>query len=142
MQKLLFLFCLLLISCGSNKENELIKEGELSLDKELKLHGNYLLKEINSEDISERVVLRFDTIQKIITGNAGCNRFSSGFEHSEEKIKFSDPVSTKMYCEGKMELELKIIDILPVISEVTKDKGQVVFYSENNERVLAIQKQD
>ena len=130
-----------MISCGSNKENELIEE-DLQLDKELKLHGNYLLKELNSEDISERVILQFDTIQKIVTGNAGCNRFSSGFEHSEEKITFIDPVSTKMYCEGKMELELKIIDILPVISEVTEDKRKVVFYSENNERVLALQKQE
>ncbi len=143
MHRLLFILCVLFISCASNKENENIDNTGSTYLEPLKLQGNYLLKEINAEDISsEKIVFKFDTIQKTVTGNAGCNRFSSTFELSEEQIKFSDPVSTKMFCEGKMEMEQKVINILPTISEVNRIKEQVVFYSANNERVLTIQKQD
>lgn len=120
-----------------NKGTDLINKGEL------KLHGNYHLKELNLKDVSsEKMMLKFDSIQKSVSGYAGCNSFGAGFEHSAEKIKFTDAMSTEMYCEGKMEREKEIMDALPKISEVTTIKEQIVFYSGNNERLLTIQKQD
>lgn len=131
------------MSCASNQEKPITAEEELELSRVLAFHGSYLVKEIQARNISsERVVLKFDSTRTDVSGHAGCNRFSSSFEHKVDSIKFSDPVSTKMYCQGKMELEQQIIEVLPKISQVAKVKEHIVFFSENNERLLSIQKQE
>jgi heat shock protein HslJ len=140
---LLLILSIIFTSCANNIVNEGIGEKDLMNIEEIKLHGNYLLKELTLKDVSsEKIVLKFDSIQKSVSGYAGCNSFGADFEHSVEKIKFTKPVTTKMYCEDKMEKEQEIMKVLPEISEVTEVKEQIVFYSGNNQRLLTIQKED
>lgn len=144
MRNLLFIiFILIFCSCASNKENEATLEETTELSEAVELHGEYRIKQIKNRNItSEELILKFDTIQNEVSGNAGCNRFSSSFQQNSGKVTFKDPVSTKMYCEGKMETEEEIINILPEISEFTKDKEDLIFYSEASERLLTIEKQN
>ncbi|UJH92990.1 META domain-containing protein [Antarcticibacterium sp. 1MA-6-2] len=85
--------------------------------------------------------LTFDEKRKELRGNAGCNpRFSSGFERDGRKITFSEPVSTRMFCDGKMERENQVMEILPKITEMRKNEDNVIFLSNEGEQLLMVQK--
>lgn len=144
MKNILFIFLIILYSCGSNPEKHSDTEEEVIYSEDLVLHGNYLVKQIGSRNLnSEGVILVFDQLKNEVSGNAGCNRFSSGFVLSGgAKVSFQQPVSTKMYCEGKMETEKALISSIEQVSEVKQQEGNLIFYSENNELLLVIEKQD
>src|SRR5690606_31353337 len=110
MKKLLIAFMVLLNSCGSNQERtENNAEFEDKIPK--KLHGYYVLSELKTNNVGgEDIIFRFDSIKSEVAGNAGCNRFLSTYVHREKNISFQPAVSTKMYCEGKMEREQEIIN--------------------------------
>lgn len=129
-------------SCGSNQEKTDVNEETEFLSPE-KLHGNYLVNEIRDQNIgSEDVVFRFDSIESEVTGNAGCNRFNSHYIHEDQTITFQPVVSTKMYCEGKMEREKEVIEILPEISEIIQQDDELLMLSAENELLLKLKKQD
>ncbi len=134
----------ILYSCGSNPEKNSEFDEEVIYSEDLLLHGDYVVKQIGSRNInSEEVILKFDKLKNEVSGNAGCNRFSSGFVLSGgSKVSFQQPVSTKMYCEGKMETERALIDAIEEVSEVKQQEGNLIFYSVNNELLLVIEKQD
>ena len=110
----------ILNSCGSNQERA---ENNTEFEDRVpeSLHGYYLLSELKTENVSgEDILFRFDSIKSEVAGNAGCNRFLSVYTHQNSKIEFQPPVSTKMYCEGKMEREMEIMELLPKISEIVQ----------------------
>ncbi len=129
-------------SCGSKQERMEIN-GESEFLSSEKLHGNYLVNEIRDNNIrSENIVFRFDSIKSEVTGNTGCNRFNSVYTHEDQNIAFQPAVSTKMYCEGKIEREHEIIDLLPEVSEVIQQNEDLLLLSAENELLLKLKKQD
>ena len=142
MKKFMCAFLILLYSCGSNQENKSETQG---IDQEsaenIKLHGSYLIQKIKNENVvSEKIELKFDSISNEVSGNAGCNRFSSGYERTGIKIAFRPVVSTKMYCEGKMEMEKAITEILPQISQMILQEGELVLMNEDLDPMITIEK--
>ncbi len=142
MKKFMFALLILIYSCGSNQENKPGIEGnDLGSAENIKLSGSYLIQKIKAENVSsEKIELKFDSINNEVSGNAGCNRFSSGFERTGIRITFKPVVSTKMYCEGKMELENAVSEILPEISQMILQDGELVFMNENLDPLLTIEK--
>ncbi len=49
--------------------------------------------------------LAFDASANRASGFSGCNRFSAGYVLTADGLTFTAPISTKMACEGGMELE-------------------------------------
>lgn len=140
MRKILIVLMVILNSCGSNQERAENNEN-MEITTPAKLHGYYLLSELKDKDIgSEDILFRFDSIKSEVAGNAGCNRFLSTYAHKERTIKFQPAVSTKMYCEGKMEREMEIIDLLPEISEIIQQNDDILLLSEDNELLLKLKK--
>lgn len=45
-------------------------------------------------------------------GNAGCNRFFGSYTLNGSKLQFTGIGSTKMFCEGKMEIENSVMNAL------------------------------
>ena len=130
----------ILNSCGSNQERA---ENNTEFEDRVpeSLHGYYLLSELKTENVSgEDILFRFDSIKSEVAGNAGCNRFLSTYVHREKNINFQPAVSTKMYCEGKMEREIEIIDLLPEVSEIIQQNEDVLLLSEENELLLKLKK--
>lgn len=142
MKNIVFLFLILLVSCGE-KENS--KEDPMKpktgIAEDLELSGSYFIKRLGNEDVySEEINLTFDEKRKELRGNAGCNRFSAAFEKDGNKITFSDPVGTRMFCDGKMERENQVMELLPKIAEVRENEDDVIFLSNEGERLLTVQK--
>lgn len=140
MRNILMALMVILCSCGSNQERaDNNDESEAKIPG--KLHGNYLLNELKTESTSgEDIIFRFDSIKSEVAGNAGCNRFLSVYTHQNSKIEFQPPVSTKMYCEGKMEREMEIMELLPKISEIVHQNEEILLLSEENELLLKLKK--
>ncbi|QED38336.1 META domain-containing protein [Antarcticibacterium arcticum] len=142
MKKFMFALLILFYSCGSNQENKSGGEdNDLVSAENIELSGNYMIRNIRAENVaSEKIELKFDSTRQEFSGNAGCNRFSSGYERSGIKVTFKPVVSTKMYCEGKMEMESAITEILPEITQMVLQNGELVFINENLDPLLTIEK--
>lgn len=137
---MLMVVFLILASCGNLQENgSEIQEPQTA--ENLLLDGNYLVMQVRSEDIaSQEVVFLFNDKVKQLSANAGCNRFRASYDRTGKNITFEEAMSTKMYCEGKMQLENELISLLPHVSEIKKMGNEIGFYSEDNEQLLTLRK--
>lgn len=142
MRFLTLLFLMIFISCGDKKEQqEDPMKPKTGISEDMELSGSYVLRQLRNEDVSsEEITLNIDEERKEIMGNAGCNRFSARYEREGENIEIEQPVSTKMFCEGKMEREQEIIDLLTEISKVGEQENRLIFSSESGENILTVQK--
>lgn len=142
MKNFLFLFLIILISCGEKQDSkEDPMKPKTGISEDMKLSGSYFITQLANEDVSsEEINLTFDEKRKELRGNAGCNRFSAAFEKDGNKITFSDPVGTRMFCDGKMERENQVMELLPKIAEVRENEDNMIFLSNEGERLLTVQK--
>lgn len=142
MKNLFLIFLVIFYSCGSNPENKsTVSEEDIISSEDLELHGNYHLQKVGSRNLaSEDIFLKFDRLQNEVSGYAGCNRFSSSFVLTGKNISFKEPVSTEMYCAGKMEIEQAIMNSLKEVSAVLKQGENYVLVSEANEPLLILEK--
>ena len=105
------------------------------------LSGEYQLITLKEENVSsEDIYLKIDDKGESLMINAGCNVLRVDFIQENELISFQPPVSTKMYCEGKMTYENTLNLILPDISEIQGREDKLVFLSEENEELLTVRK--
>lgn len=138
---LLFLTTSFLSCANTVKEADPISEqketsGEIEI-----LTGNYQLIFLNGEDVSSKeFFLKVDDKGESVVINAGCNVLRVNFIQQKEKINFQPPVSTKMYCKGKMENEKKLNDILPKISEIEKSDENMLYLKNGGNVLLTMQK--
>lgn len=127
-----FLFvclALILISCGSSKE--------VVVD----LNGDYKLMSIQGEVLSAQdLSITFTPAENRITGETGCNGFTAKYTQENNVLSIGQAMSTRMYCEGKMETEQKIISSLENVAKVKKDGKELVFYSTDNQRLFSLTK--
>lgn len=143
MKHLSLLLCLLLfVSCANVKKgaNE-PTVGSQDLGEIEMLSGEYQLITLKEENISsEDIYLKIDDKGESLMINAGCNVLRVDFTQEKEHISFQSPVSTKMYCEGKMTHENTLNLILPDISEIQSKEDKLVFLSKENDVLLTVRK--
>lgn len=120
---------MILLSCGSSAENNSAE----------KLDGDYDLIAIQGEDISsEGLVFTFNSEESRVSGETGCNGFSANYEQDGSTISFNSAISTKMFCEGKMDLEAAIITTLPNVAHFEQEGNEFLFYSEENDLLFTL----
>lgn len=57
------------------------------------LYGSWSVIEVNGEKVNEektQQMLEFDTLRKLLSGNAGCNRLFGKIEYQESQKTLSD----------------------------------------------------
>lgn len=138
----LLLVLWLFISCANVKKgaNELTGDSQAPGEIEM-LSGEYQLITLKDENVSsEDIYLKIDDKGESLMINAGCNVLRVDFIQEDERISFQPPISTKMYCEGKMTYENTLNLILPDISEIQGREDKLVFLSEENEEFLTVRK--
>lgn len=142
MKNFILILLVVMTSCGDKQEKkEDPMKPQRAISEDMDLSGSYVLAQLRNEDItSEEIRLRIDEDRQEIMGNAGCNRFSAQYERDGDTITFQDPVSTKMFCEGKMEREKEVIDLFSSITGVQQDGEHIIFTSENGDPVFRVKK--
>lgn len=136
MKKLVFVLSLafLFFSCG----NQSVSEDPSDLKGK---NGNYDLVTLDGENISsEGFILELEGEKKRLSGKTGCNNFVVTYEIEDKHLKFNQPLSTEMYCEGEMEYEETFGETLPKIRKVKISEEELVFLSEENNELLRLQK--
>ena len=128
MKKIIFAFLALIIaSCGGSKE--VIAN----------LDGEYQLRLLDEEDVSaEDLSFTFNRSEKRISGETTCNGFSAQYTQENNVLSIGRAMSTRMYCEGRMEMEQKIISSLEDVARVEKNGKDLVFYSTDNRRLFTL----
>lgn len=128
MKKIIFAFLALIIaSCGGSKE--VIAN----------LDGEYQLRLLDEEDVSaEDLSFTFNPSEKRISGETTCNGFSAQYTQENNVLSIGRAMSTRMYCEGRMEMEQKIISSLEDVARVEKNGKDLVFFSTDNRRLFTL----
>lgn len=122
---------LLLASCGSGK-----KTSETPV-----LNGEYQLVQLQGEDItSQNLSFTFDLTKDRVFGETGCNGFSANFLQKENKLSISQALSTRKYCEGKMDIENKILQTIERAGTLKKEGKDIVFLSTEGTRLFTLNK--
>lgn len=129
----LSLFLLILTSCvnGNNtgSQDQKVPDGE------------FRLTQIGQEDLSsEDLYFEFVDQEKIMFGNTGCNALSTNYSIDGSEIAFTAPVSTRKFCEGKMETEQKLHSALEETIRFRSDGKDFVFLSGEDEPLIALTK--
>lgn len=81
--------------------------------------------------LGDNAILTFDEKENKINGVAACNKFSADYEMLRKAVKFGSIVSTKMYCEGKMDEENKIISNLQNVTRYEVKANMLYLYSQD-----------
>lgn len=128
MKKILFAFLALIIaSCGGSKE--VIAN----------LDGKYQLRLLDEKDVSaEDLSFTFNPSEKRISGETTCNGFSAQYTQENNVLSIGRAMSTRMFCEGRMEMEQKIIASLEDVARVEKNGKDLVFYSTDRRRLFTL----
>lgn len=73
--------------------------------------------------------------EKSVSGFSGCNRFMSAVSWDKKKMTFGLMTSTEMYCDGRMETESALFDMLKSVDSYIVDGDKLVLL--NGKTVLA-----
>ena len=70
-------------------------------------------------------------------GNSGCNRYSTTYKITGERIEFSPIISTKMACPGeRMKQETLFFGIMEKVKNYKTQDGFLIFYDKSKKNVL------
>ena len=76
-------------------------------------------------------VIQFDEKDSKVTGVAACNSFGADYEMLRNTLKFQDIITTKKYCEGKMDEEDQIISNLHNVTRYDVKADKLYFYGKD-----------
>ena len=111
--KTIYLFVLLLISCRpSNQLGVLVgATSERPLEGTVWLLFELHEKEIGMAENEKPIFVVYETTENKVRGFAGCNSFMGSFTHERSTLS-ATLASTRMFCEGKMEVETEFMKVL------------------------------
>lgn len=106
------------------------------------LAGEWTIAKVGETAIADSVetLLAFNDSLHMYSAYLGCNRIN-GTYLSTDSLVLTDGLSTKMYCEGLMELEQALCIALPQVKQaVTCKCGAVALQNAAGETLLVIKK--
>jgi heat shock protein HslJ len=83
----------------------------------------------------ERPYIKFGSDKKL-SGFSGCNTYFGTYGVNENRIAIGKIGSTRMYCEGMMEIETKYLSTLEKIEKYEIESIRLRLFSEDNRNVL------
>lgn len=75
-----------------------------------------------------------------IGGNGGCNSFGGNFRRKGGKVKFSQIISTKMWCDDHGKTEIEYFEILGKTVYLQSKNGQLIMLNSKREVLLRFKK--
>lgn len=127
------LFTLIFSACNISNENKLLLDGSWSLEK---VKG----KKIDLRLFEKTPELIFSLKVKSLSGNDGCNNFTSSIkEINDNKLSFTPFVNTMMMCPN-MENSDSINKLLKNVKAYKIEKSTLLFFNDRGEQILTYMK--
>lgn len=83
--------------------------------------ANYEVTTLKDIDLGEdKPTIYIDTDENAISGNATCNDYRFEFKMDEKKMSMNRGISTKMYCDGKMEIEQSFMSMMGNVKYISQ----------------------
>lgn len=128
----IFLLGIMLVACGNTRT----QQEEVPV-----LEGDFRIVQVGDLQIDDpEMRMSFKLEDARMNGHAGCNGFSAGYLQNDSSLSFSRPISTKMYCEGKMEVEDRLFELLDAVSAVRSSNGRIELHSTDNKTLITLRK--
>lgn len=72
-----------------------------------------------------------------MSGNSGCNRYSTSYKPAGKKISFSPIISTKMACDGeRMKQENAFFGVIEKVKYYKMEGEYLIFYDKSSRNIL------
>lgn len=109
-----------------------------STDKKIKgPKGEYIVASIKKDTVAgKEIQLIFDEEKGQVSGKAVCNSYSATYVVSENNIKFSPAMATKMMCPEGTSIEYNFFQALLKASNFSFDKSVLELYNADEELIL------
>lgn len=134
MKKITIVLIVLLISLSACAGNSASLEGEWTLVS----YGDASNPTVALPDVETSLTFGGDGQ---FGGNVGCNSISAGYQVNGNQVTFESAISTLMFCEGTMEQESAVLEI---VSEKTLNfevnGNQLTLTSEDGSLVIVLER--
>ena len=129
MKRIAFLLLIgLLTSCNGAKKIS-------QQDAMAELAGEYQVISLGTQDMTgQSMSLKFDPETMAIGGSSSCNKIFGTYTAEGNTISLSSMGMTKMYCQGKMEVEKDYMQALQAVNKYRLNGAQLQLL--NNQTVL------
>ena len=138
MRNSLVLVLIMSFSLLSCKTADTAKAKTASSDLKTDYYEAVSVKGINLE--KQKISIYLNTEEKAISGNATCNDYRFSYEIKDSQVKMIRGISTKMYCEGKMEEERNFMSQLGKVKYLSQTKGKLYLKDGDNKLLIKAKK--
>jgi heat shock protein HslJ len=107
-----------------------------------KLDGEWQLTALEHKAITSngRAYLNFDEEDREVEGKAFCNSITAEYERmGDDQVTFQEVVSTKMYCEGVMDLENQMLMNLKNVKRF-EIRNRMLYLMDSDKALLTFKK--
>ncbi|MCF1420647.1 META domain-containing protein [Mangrovimonas futianensis] len=126
--KLLYIICFSLIfnACGSAKETATM------------ISGTYEISTIDGlTTLPSKLTMEFNDENKMVSGFAGCNRFTGNYKTSDKKLNFGPLATTKKLCPGEgMKVEDHFLKLLDQVKNYEFKNNTLYLKDEDNKTLI------
>ncbi|MEP2936334.1 MAG: META domain-containing protein [Gilvibacter sp.] len=131
----IFAICMLLFGLSCNGSKNLTKQEAMT-----ELAGIYNVTAMGSENVSgSSMTLKFDPETAAVGGSSSCNKIFGSYSAEGETMSFSAMGMTKMYCEGKMQMEKDFMQALQAVNKY-RIKGDQIELLQDKTVLLTLSK--
>ena len=88
----------------------------------------------------KKVSIFLNTDEKAISGNATCNDYRFEYEIDDKEIKMNRGISTKMYCDGKMDIERGFMQHLGNVKYISQTDDMLYLKDKENKLLIKAKK--
>ena len=103
--------------------------------------ASYQVESIKGVELEKQTISIFlNTEEKAVSGNATCNDYRFNYEIDNDQIKMNRGISTKMYCEGKMEKERSFMSQLGKVKYLSQTEKMLYLKDAENKLLIKAKK--
>lgn len=97
---------------------------------------SWKLTELNGKSLPSEILISLEIRDGEAGGTAACNSYGSSMILSGDKLTFSNPFSTMMYCEGVMEYETEYLAALSSVRSFQTEDGWLYLMDDKGTVIL------
>ncbi|TYB78924.1 META domain-containing protein [Bizionia myxarmorum] len=128
---------LYMVSCGNSKD-------ATAMNKLTQLNGDYKISMVGADSsFNEDVTIQFNSDEKTVSGNSGCNLFNGSYTSEGSKLEFGSLATTRKMCDTEANtLEQNVLKALQNTKSYSISTNEISFYDEAHFTILKLENSD